>query len=354
MLSIIIPTKNEALNIEKLFRRLKRIRKIKNSEIILVDSNSKDGTDIIAKKLGKKYKLNIRVFNTGELDLSNSVIVGFKKAKGDFICVMDADLQHPPEMIALMLKKMKKENKDIIIVSRFVKGSKVGFSLWRKFVSKVFIFLSHICVPKTQNIRDTSTGFFIFRKKILKKARLKPDGFKILLEILAKAHYDYDKIIEVPFSFGEREKEKSKFNFKQTYVAFKHLLKLFRHQKEHKRFLKFCIIGVSGFILNEGLLWTLTEFAGLFYLISSIIAIEASILSNFILNDVWTFRRERKGRLLKRLFKFNIARIFALLVNLGILWILTALGLHYLVSNIFGIAIATIFTYLSSLWWVWK
>ncbi len=354
MLSIIIPTKNEASNIGKLFNRLNKIKKIKNSEIILVDSDSKDNTRTLAKKLSRKYKLNVRIFNTGKLDLSNSVVFGFKKARGDMICVMDADLQHPPEMIFLMLRKLEKEKADIVIASRFVKGAKIGFSAQRVVVSKIYRFLAKIFVPKSQNVRDPAAGFFVFRKKILKNAKLEPVGFKILLEILAKTEYGVDKIVEIPFSFKERKKGKSKFNFKQTCVAFKHLLKLSRTSKEHKRFLKFCIIGASGLIINEGLLWTLTEFAGLFYLLSSVIAIETSILSNFVLNDIWTFRRERKGRFLKRMFKFNIARIFALFINLGILWLLTTIGIHYLISNLVGIAMVTLFTYLSSLLWVWK
>ena len=353
MLSILIPTKNEAQNIEKLFSKISKIkRKIPSFEIIITDSNSKDNTAGIAKYFGRKYKLRVRTFNTGNRDLSNAIVFVLTKVKGNFVCVMDADLQHPPEMISKMLKTLKKEKADIIIASRFVKKAKVDFGLWRLFVSKVYRFLTYVFVPKTKNIKDPGTGFFIFRKKILKKTKLNPLGFKILLEILAKANYD--KVIEIPFSFKNRKKGKSKFNFKQTFIAFKHLLKLSKSQKEHKKFLKFCVVGLSGIIINEGLLWILTDFAGFFYLISSAIAIEASILSNFFLNDIWTFKRQGKNRFLARLGKFNLARIVALGINLAILGILTSLGLHYLISNLIGIAIATLFTYLSSIWWVWK
>ena len=265
---------------------------------------------------------------------------------------MDSDLQHPPEMIPLMLKTLERKKADIVIASRFIKKDKINFGLWRLFVSNIYRFLVYILVPKTSYVKDPASGFFIFRKKILKKAKLRPLGFKILLEILAKANYR--KVIEVPFPFKERKKGKSKFNFKQSIVAFKHLLRLAKSLGEYKRLLKFCVIGASGVIVNEGLLWLLTEFVGLFYLISSIFSIEASILSNFILNDIWTFRKERKGIFFKRLLKFNVARIFALGINFAILFGLTSIGLHYLVSNLIGIAIATIFTYLSSLWWVWK
>jgi len=352
MLSIILPAKNEAVNIGKLFNKLSKIKKKIKYEIILVDSQSEDNTIRIARNFSKIYKLNVKIFNSGNRDLSNSIIFALNRVKGDIVCVMDSDLQHPPEMIPLMLKTLKKKDADIVIASRFVKNAKVDFGLWRLFVSKVYRFLAHLFIPKTLYVKDPAAGFFIFRKKILKNIKLKPLGFKILLEILAKAQYN--KIEEIPFSFKERTKGKSKFNFKQTFIAFRHLLRLAKHQEEHKRFLKFCIVGISGLIVNQGLLWLLTEFARVFYLVSSIVAIESSIISNFILNDLWTFKKERKGKFLKRLLRFNIARIFALGINFSILLGLTSLGMHYLISNLFGIVVATLFTYLSSLCWVWK
>lgn len=351
MISIIIPTLNEAKNLTELFNRIDAVlRKHEKYEIIIVDSNSTDTTLTLAEKLAKKYP--VKAFNTGTLDLSNSVAFGFGKASGNIIAVMDADLQHPPEMLARMLKKLKQKQADIVIASRFAKGAKTNLSFSRKIVSKVFMFLSHICCPKTSKIRDTSTGFFMFRKKVIENIDLKPIGFKLLLEILAKGNYH--KIIEMPFHFMERKKGKSKFNFKQTKVAFKHLFRLAKYNREHQRLGKFCIVGGSGMIVNEGLLWLLTEIAGLFYLASGMIAIEASILTNFVLNDFWTFKKERKGNYFARLGKFNLARIFALSINFGALWLFTLLGLHYLVSNLIGIALATIFTYLTSLLWVWK
>ncbi len=121
------------------------------------------------------------------------------------------------------------------------------------------------------------------------------------------------------------------------------------------RILKFAIVGFSGIFVNMGLLWFLTEVAGLFYLISGIIAIEASIISNFILNDIWTFKDRRCGSFMNRMLKFNFARGIIIGVNLAILWGLTEWGgLHYMVANLIGITVATILTYTSSLKWVWK
>ncbi len=124
-----------------------------------------------------------------------------------------------------------------------------------------------------------------------------------------------------------------------------------------KRFIQFCIVGLSGVIVNEGLLWTLTEFAGVFYIFSSIIAIEISIIANFMLNDVWTFKDKREQGTKKyftRLGKWNLARILTSIINIAILWALTSFGMHYLISNLIGIFLATLLAYGMSLSWVWS
>jgi dolichol-phosphate mannosyltransferase len=124
-----------------------------------------------------------------------------------------------------------------------------------------------------------------------------------------------------------------------------------------KRFAKFCMVGGSGVVVNEGLLFLLTEFAGLFYLISSIIAIEVSIITNFILNDYWTFNDKRKiskKHPFKRFFHWNFARLSTVAVNILFLWGLTTMGLHYLISNLIGIAVATFLAYAISVFWVWN
>lgn len=349
--AIIIPTLNESKNLDSLFKRIKCLHK--NYEIIIADSNSKDDTLKNAKILGKKYGLPVKAIQTGDTDLGNAVVYAFNKTNAEIIVVMDADLQHPPELIPKMISRLEEKENKIIIASRFVKGSKINFGAKRKFVSYVYRFLAHLIVPRIKNVKDPASGFFAFKKDIINEIKLKPIGFKILLEILAKSKMKKENIFEIPFNFSDRIKGKSKFNFKQTKIAFKHLLKLAKSSGEEKRFIKFLLVGLSGILINEGFLWILTEFAGLFYLLSSLIAIEFSIISNFILNDIWTFKKERRGQILKRFFKFNFARIVALIINFGVLLVLTEIGMNYLLSNLVGVAIATIATYLTSIWWVW-
>jgi dolichol-phosphate mannosyltransferase len=117
-------------------------------------------------------------------------------------------------------------------------------------------------------------------------------------------------------------------------------------------------VGLSGVIVNEGILWLLTEFGGLRYYYSSLVAIEASIISNFILNDYFTFSDRRTGKtrsFITRLLKFNVTCAAGAGIQYGILLLLTSVvGLNYLVSNIIGIIVAFIWNYTLSLVWTWK
>ena len=120
-------------------------------------------------------------------------------------------------------------------------------------------------------------------------------------------------------------------------------------------FLKFCIVGLSGVLVNEGLLWVLTGVVGLQYEISAIFAIEASILSNFTFNELWTFRGRARGHFLRRMLKFNLACAVGSTINYVILLALTRFAnLHYLLSNLVGIACGTLWNYFMSATWVWK
>ncbi|MCL5671889.1 MAG: GtrA family protein [Nitrososphaerota archaeon] len=118
-------------------------------------------------------------------------------------------------------------------------------------------------------------------------------------------------------------------------------------------FIKFNVVGLSGVLVNEGLLLALV-YERVFYLHADAVAIEASILSNFFLNDYWTFRDRRHGHIAVRLLKFNALMVIGLVVNLTILYAFTAyLGINYAVSNLFGIAVAFLLRYWLSIRFTW-
>ncbi|MEM4273333.1 MAG: GtrA family protein [Candidatus Caldarchaeum sp.] len=126
---------------------------------------------------------------------------------------------------------------------------------------------------------------------------------------------------------------------------------------ELARFAKFSIVGGSGVLVNMGLLYLLSSyvFGERLYMVAALISLEASILSNFVLNEVWAFRDlAEHGGVLKRMLKFHVSRAAGSAAALAILYLLTEIGFYYLFSNIVGIFIGTIVNYLTSRLWVWS
>ena len=126
-----------------------------------------------------------------------------------------------------------------------------------------------------------------------------------------------------------------------------------------RRFAKFCVVGLSGIVVNMFFLWFFTEVVKIFYLFSSFLAIELSIMNNFILNELWTWRdRKSSGRLnyLKRMVQYHISvSISAILANIFLLWFLTEFfHLYYLFSNLFGIAAGVLLNYFINDRWTFR
>ncbi len=121
-------------------------------------------------------------------------------------------------------------------------------------------------------------------------------------------------------------------------------------KRDFLRLIKFSIVGVIGAGINTGFLWLFTDFAGIFYLYSSLIAIEIAIIMQFLMNDRWTFKEQKTTHVeqfMIRILKSNIWRSGGLAVNIGVLYFLTEyVGVYYLISNIVGIICAFLLNYL--------
>jgi len=136
-------------------------------------------------------------------------------------------------------------------------------------------------------------------------------------------------------------------------------LKEFISSEHFIRIFKFGVVGGSGFFVNMFFLWLFTEIFGLFYIISSVLAIFWAMINNFVWNDIWTWRGRGEPGIKPffiRLLKFClVASLAGYVGNLGILWILTHFfGLHYMISNVFGIAVGTLVNYFLNNYWTFK
>jgi dolichol-phosphate mannosyltransferase len=355
MLSVIIPTYNERDNIVPLVERIHHALSNREYGILFVDDDSHDGTAELAKSLSSKYPVSV-IVRRDKKGLASAVVDGLKHASGETVMVMDADLQHPPEVIPDLLKAID-DGADMAVASRYVAGGGCqGWSLIRRIISKTAIFLAHLLLPLTRNIEDPMSGFFMFHRQAIAGADLKPSGYKILLEILVLG--DFHHTVEVPYTFVTRKRGESKLSGRQQIEYLRHIFSLMRRTGELLRILKFCLVGTSGIFVNEGLLWVLTELAGFPLFMASPISIECSIISNFTLNNFFTFRDRRSLALkatLLRLLKFNLVSLAGLGINVGVLLFFSNIvGIHYLIANIFGIVVAFMWNYILSTWWTWR
>lgn len=228
IVSLIVPTLREAKNLEILIPKaggtLKKALK-NNYEIIIVDDNSRDGTDKVVKKLGKKYRTRLFV-RKKEKGLSGAVISGFRKAKGDHFIVMDADLSHPPELLSKVVAGMKK-GYPVVLPSRYMRGG--GAEKWpldRKIISLVATSFSKFLTRAA----DPMSGFFGIHRDVIKDVDLNPIGYKILLEILVKGRYDRKKVLQIPYIFKNRNIGTSKLSGRIYIEYLKQLRLLYRYK----------------------------------------------------------------------------------------------------------------------------
>ena len=203
-ISLIIPTYNERDNIQPLVEQIDRVLSSRDYEVVFIDDDSKDGTAELIKELSHKYPIRV-VVRTDKKGLASAVVDGIGYAAGGIIGVMDADLQHPPEVVPLLVAAIREDAADLAIGSRYVAGGSVeGWPWKRRMTSAVACRLARAVTP----IRDATSGFFFFRKTVIEGVRLDPRGFKIGLEIFVRGKYRSWR--EVPYTFTDRRLGASK------------------------------------------------------------------------------------------------------------------------------------------------
>lgn len=227
MISCIIPTLNERGAVEALLLELAATFNHEwDIEFIFVDDGSTDGTAEFILDKQKTAPVPLRIIRRQERGLATAVVRGFHEATGDILCVMDADLSHPPEVLKKLIKAVAEDNNDIAVASRRIGGG--GVEKWpihRNLFSQVSALFAWFLAA---GVRDPLSGFFCIKKSVIDKIKFNPVGYKILLEVLVKGRYD--RIVEVPYMFKNRERGESKLNSTQALLYFKHLWRLYKYK----------------------------------------------------------------------------------------------------------------------------
>jgi len=227
MCSIIVPTYHEAQNIPLLVERIDQAMKSVPLpyEIIVVDDNSQDGIVDAVETLKSTCDIKI-VVRQNEKGLSSAVLEGFRRAAGDILVVMDADLSHPPEKIPHLVNSIIANKSQFALGSRFVKG---GSAPYFNFYRRMNALISKLLARPLTPVKDPMAGFFALPKYILKdQARLNPLGFKIGLEIMVKCAPR--NIVEIPIDFQERIYGESKLSLTEQIKYVVHLKRLYQYK----------------------------------------------------------------------------------------------------------------------------
>jgi dolichol-phosphate mannosyltransferase len=303
--SVIVPTFNESLNVRELVDRIQAAVRGRQAEIVFVDDSNDDTPEVI-EQVAARSEILVRLIRRDEPvgGLSGAVLAGLASSSSEWCIVMDGDLQHPPEVIPMLLNSGVEQDADVVVASRHVTGgSSAGLSgRARQLVSASATILTRAMFPtRLRNCTDPMTGFFAVRRSSINLDSLRPRGFKILLEILAR---NTVTVVEEPFVFGERKAGESKADFRQGLRFLVQLATL-----RLGRLSGFALIGAIGAVGNLAIMATL-QASGVWYLLAAAVAAVVTIITNFLLQERFVFNdlREEGRHVWTRLaqsFAFN-------------------------------------------------
>lgn len=213
-LALVIPTLCEAGNIGPLLDHVRTVLDPLDYpyEILVVDDNSPDQTGAVVSAIALEDPRVHLLVRKGERGLSGAILYGWQHTDATVLGVMDADLQHPPELLPKLISAIQ-EGGDLVIGSRYTAGGDLGkWNPVRKLLSATAVWVTWPLQKRRLRTKDPMSGFFLVRRRCLPQAQFQKSGFKLLLEILVRGRFQSVK--EVPFAFGLRYRGASKANFK--------------------------------------------------------------------------------------------------------------------------------------------
>lgn len=360
-LTIVVPTRNEAANIGPLLGRLAAASGSLPTEVLFVDDSDDDTGEVIAER-ATDTPMGVRLIHrpAGERrgGLSGAVISAARQSRGEWVLVMDADLQHPPEVALRLALTAMRQDVDIVAGTRYAgagsgegldgAGRVVSSSLATRVVKAAF-------PRRLATVSDPMSGLFAFRRSAIDLHRLNPVGFKILLEILVR--HPAARVAEVAYEFGPRVAGESKASLREGLAFGRHLARLRRsvlgrqlrrrpmtsqaRLRQAVRAIGFGLVGLSGVAVNTLALWLFHHGLGRDELLAATLATQASTIWNFAWTDLLVYRGDKRGTRRSRAARFWGMNNLLLLARLPIIVGLMAAGIGVLWAN--GLTLVLLF-----------
>ena len=358
----VLPTYNEEENIENIIQQILKEEKNQSKHtfsILVVDDNSADETQAIVQRyISTNPKIHLV---TGEKKgLGDAYKRGFKFAindlDADLIFQMDSDGQHDASLIPNFVSYIE-EGRDVVIGSRFIDGGTTpDFSFSRLLMSKVGNLLVRYVGGITE-VKDCTSGYRAIRATYLKEldfSYLSTRGYSFQSSLICDLAWRGADISEIPIEFSSRNSGDSKLALRDQIEFLLNIPRLgFRNLED---FAKYSLVGASGVFVNLGLYTFLTRYYEMSEVLAPLISIESALISNFILNNFWTFgKRITNSRIRVKFVKFHLVSGLSALMNyLVFLTLFLAFGLYDILANFIGIVLAAIVNYLINSNWTWK
>lgn len=347
--SLVIPTLNEAENIDLLLTHLFSSKDLADRlEVIVVDDSSTDGTPEHVRKWEDTHNVRL-IERRAKPDLTASILDGAAAATHDVIAVMDADLSHPYDRLAALVQPVLDNTSDISVGSRYVPGGNTeNWPFYRLWLSRAGGWLARIIC----DVNDATSGFFAFRRELIRNIPENAHGYKILLELIMAGQGKL-RIKEIPINFRDRTHGTSKLSLSHNLAYLKRLIILAGGTVSFHTASRFAIVGFLGVFIDVFIFQLMTGYgAGL--ALAHISSFTAAVTFNYVLNSKWSFRHFHGGHLRREQFiRFLTVGIFALLLRGGVLaWLVYTWNMPREFAIFPAIVTAAVVNYLGSAFYV--
>jgi dolichol-phosphate mannosyltransferase len=305
-LTVVVPTFNEAGNVQKLIAALHAALDGIAWQVIYVDDDSPDGTAAAVKAIARADPRVQCIRRVGRRGLAGAVVEGALASAAPYVAVIDGDLQHDETLLPKMLEALRSGRGQLVIASRYLDKDETVDGLsspFRRAGSRLANWLGRRVLH--QDVNDPVSGFFMVERGLIDAAapKLSTEGFKILFDLIASQPEPL-RLVELPYTFRERNAGGSKLDRRIVIDYLGLLLSKLTHDIISTRALMFGLVGASGLIINLGslkVLMSVGEHAvGARYsaeIIFSVAQITASVIamtSNYLFNNAVTYRDRRK------------------------------------------------------------
>lgn len=354
VLSVVIPTYEEAENLLPLLRKLENALSGIDWEVIFADDNSPDGTHSLAKKLSLGNRRIRCLRRVGRRGLAGACIDGILSSSAPFVAVMDGDMQHDETVLVRMLRRLQDDEGDIVIGTRYSSGgSAAAFSMHRGFLSRTANTLTQKLLGV--GISDPMSGFFMVRREAFENfaPQLSHEGFKILLDLLATAKSEL-QIVEEPYEFRSRQTGESKFGLRTGLEFLGLVAARLSNGIIAPRFVPYAFVGTIGLFVHFAVLRTMLNFLG--FERAQALATFIAMLANFEINNILTYRdmRLRGLEAIRGAAVFCVIGATGFIANIGIATLLYGANHVWWLAGAAGALIGAVWNFSMSNRLVWQ